>query len=334
MTITTHTVLLAARPEGLPDPATFRLVAHPLPQPGPGEVLIRNLYMSLDPGMLMLIGAYPGIPMPPYQVGAPLSGDAVGEVIASDRPEAPVGALVRHRLGWREHAVAGAGEVQVLAAGAFDSPSGHLSTGLVAYVGLTAVAGMRSGDTVYVSSAAGAVGSAAGQLARLLGAGRVVGSAGSPEKVAHAREKLGYDAVFDYHDGVLPQLRAAAPEGVDVYFDNVGGDHLRAALEVMNPGGRIALCGALARQRAGGAPDSGPGDLLPVIGKRLTLRGFTVGDHLDRAAEYGALLRTWLAEGAIVQHETVIDGLANAPAALLDLIHGRHLGKTVVRLTR
>ncbi|WP_019932126.1 NADP-dependent oxidoreductase [Nocardia sp. BMG111209] len=331
---TTHTVLLAARPDGLPDPATFRLVEHSIPEPAAGQVLIRNLYMSLDPGMLMLIGDYPGIPMPPYMIGEPLTGDTVGEVVASRVPSVPVGALVRHRLGWREHAVATSAEVRVVPHDRFPSPSGHLGFGLVAYAGLTAVAGMRPGDTVYVSSAAGATGSLAGQIARLLGAGRVVGSVGSAAKVAHARDVLGYDAVFDYHDGLLPNLRAAAPAGIDVYFDLVGGDHLRAAIEVMNPGGRIALCGALTRQHAGGTPDGGPGDLLPVIGKRLTLRGFSAFDHLDLAPEYEALLRNWLADGAIVQHETVIDGLAQAPGALLDLVRGRHLGKTVVRLTR
>ncbi|XIE78835.1 zinc-binding dehydrogenase [Streptomyces sp. SBR177] len=172
----------------------------------------------------------------------------------------------------------------------------------------------------------------AGQIARLMGAARVIGSAGSPEKVAHLTGRLGFDAAFDHHDGpVLDRLREAAPDGIDVYVDTVGGEQLRAAIEVMNVHGRVAVCGALARQ-SGSGPDEGLGDLLGVLGKRLTLRGFTLWDHLDRAPEFGARFRTWLRDGAIVYDETVIEGLANAPRALFDLVRGAYTGKTVVRL--
>ncbi|MFI9836166.1 zinc-binding dehydrogenase, partial [Nonomuraea sp. NPDC051941] len=149
---------------------------------------------------------------------------------------------------------------------------------------------------------------------------------------AHLTGTLGFDAAFDYHDGpIVDRLREAAPEGIDVYFDNVGGQQLHAAIEVMNPHGRIALCGALNRQGKS-RPGDGPGDLLGVIGKRLTMRGFTTSDHLDRAPEFDTQFRTWLSEGAIVYDETLIDGLANAPQALLDLVEGAYTGKTVVRL--
>jgi NADPH-dependent curcumin reductase CurA len=328
-------IRLVARPDGFPGPEVFQLAETAVPDPAPGQVLIRNLYMSLDPGMLMLISAYPDIPMPPYEVGAPLHGDAIGEVVASADPSVEVGAVVLHRLGWREYALADARQVRPVDPHAYPSLSAYLGFGLVAYAGLTAVAGLRPGETVFVSSAAGATGSMAGQLARLLGAGRVVGSAGTPEKVAHLTGKLGFDAAFDHHDGpVADRLREAAPGGVDVYFDNVGGEQLRAAIDVMNVHGRVALCGALARQSAGGRPDPGPGDLLPLVGKRITLRGFTMSDHLDLAPEFGRRMREWVAEGSLVQEETVVDGLENAPLALLDLVRGAYTGKVVVRLGR
>ncbi|OXY88698.1 NADP-dependent oxidoreductase [Streptomyces diastatochromogenes] len=326
-------VRLAARPDGFPTPDHFRIVTTTVPDPAPGQVLVRNLFMSLDPGMLLLMSGGSQLPIPGYEVGEVMYGNAVGEVVASADPSLSEGDLVVHRLGWREYAVAGAEAFRRVDERAYPSPSMHLGFGLVAYVGLMEAARLRPGDTVFVSSAAGATGGLAGQIARLKGAARVIGSAGSPEKVAHLTGTLGFDAAFDYHDGpVLDRLRAAAPDGIDVYFDNVGGEQLRAAVEVMNEHGRIAVCGALNRQRTG-RPDDGPGDLLSVAAKRLTIRGFTLFDHLDRAAEFGEQFRGWLREGSIVYDETVVEGLAAAPQALLDLVGGRYTGKTVVRLT-
>ncbi|MEU1405400.1 NADP-dependent oxidoreductase [Streptomyces sp. NPDC005728] len=323
---------LAARPDGFPTPAHFRTVTTAVAAPAPGQVLVRNLFMSLDPGMLLLMSGGSHLPMPRYEVGEVMYGDAVGEVVASADPTLAEGDLVTHRLGWREYAVAGAETFRRVDERAYPSPSMHLGFGLVAYVGLMEAAGLQPGDTVFVSSAAGATGGLAGQIARLKGAARVIGSAGSPEKVAHLTGVLGFDAAFDYHDGpVVDRLHAAAPDGIDVYFDNVGGEQLRAAIEVMNVHGRIAVCGALNRQRAG-RPDDGPGDLLSVLGKRLTIRGFTLFDHLDLAPEFGAQFRGWLREGSLVYDETVVDGLPSAPRALLDLVGGRYTGKTVVRL--
>ena len=325
-------VRLLARPQGLPAVGDFGVTEVAVPDPAPGQALVRNLFMSLGPGMLSLVEGKPGLPIPRYEVGEVMYGDAVGEVVASADPSLGEGDLVVHRLGWREYALDRADAFRRVDKDTYPSPSQHLGSGLVAYAGLMDAARLRPGDTVFVSSAAGATGSVAGQIARLKGAARVIGSAGSRDKVDHLTGTLGFDAAFDHHDGpIADQLRAAAPDGIDVYFDNVGGEQLRAAIEIMNPHGRIALCGALSRQSKAG-PDDGPGDLLGVLGKRLTIRGFTVGDHLERAPEFGAQFRTWLREGAIVYDETVIDGLANAPQALLDLVNGAYTGKTVVRL--
>lgn len=323
---------LVARPDGLPTLDDLEITEVSIPDPARGQVLVRNLFMSLDPGMLMLMAGESDVPMPRYEVGEVMYGDAIGEVIASADPSLGEGDLVVHRLGWRGYAVAQASVFRRVDKDAYPTPSMHLGFGLVAYVGLMDAARLRPGDTVFVSSAAGATGSMAGQIARLKGAARVIGSAGSPEKVAYLTGKLGFDAAFDYHDGpVLDRLREAAPDGIDVYFDNVGGEQLRTAIEVMNVHGRIAVCGVLNRQSKG-RPGEGPGDLLSVVGKRLTIRGFTMRDHLERAAEFGAQFRGWLREGSIVYDETVVDGLANAPQALLDLVGGAYTGKTVVRL--
>ncbi|MET8454699.1 NADP-dependent oxidoreductase, partial [Streptomyces sp. NPDC005209] len=268
---------------------------------------------------------------PRYEIGAAMYGGAIGEVMASADPSLSEGDLVVHRLGWRNYAVAVAAAFRRVGRAAYPSPSLHWGSGCSLTSGSDA-AQLRPGDTVFVSSAAGAAGSMAGQIARLKGASRVIGSAGSPKKVAHLTGKLGFDAAFDYHDGpVLDRLREAAPDGIDVYFDNVGGEQRRVAIEVMNVHGRIAVCGALNRQRTA-RPDEGPGDLLSVLGKRLTIRGFTLWDDLDRAAEFGEQFRGRPREGSLVYDETVIDGLARAPQALLDLVRGRYTGKTVVRL--
>ena len=204
-------------------------------------------------------------------------------------------------------------------------------TGLTAYVGLTAVAEMRAGDTVFVSGAAGAVGQAAGQIAKALGASRVVGSAGSPEKVARVRE-LGYDDAFNYKDGPVAEvLRSAAPDGTDVYFDNVGGEHLEAAIGRLSRFGRVAMCGAISQYNAT-EPPAGPRNLALAIGKGLTLRGFIVGQYPDLAAEYRERAAGWLAEGRLTADETFRDGLDAAPQAFMDLLQGANTGKMLVRL--
>lgn len=290
-----------------------------------------NLFLSLDAGTRIRMSDV-GVPIPLIAVGEVMAGDAVGHVIASESPELAVGDLVRHALGWGEFAVADADRFHKVDGQAFPTPSAYLAPVLTAWAGLVDVARLTAGDSVFVSGAAGAVGGLAGQIARLKGAARVVGSAGSPAKAAHLTSVLGFDAAFDYHDGPpVERLREIVPGGVDVYFDNTGGEQLEAAIEVMNPRGRIVLCGALASQNeAVGVP--GPTNLILAIAKRLTLRGFLTSDHVERTATVQAEMSEWLRAGRLHLDETVIDGLDNAPAAFVDMLHGAYTGKVLIRL--
>ncbi|MGC4764191.1 NADP-dependent oxidoreductase [Micromonospora sp. DT46] len=324
---------LAARPQGWPTADNFRLVETEVPTPGPGQVVVRNRYMSVDPymrGRMNDVRSY----VPPFALDAPLDGGAVGEVVASEAEGLQPGDTVLHGLGWREYAL-----LDARAARKVDPDlapvSAHLSvlgmTGLTAYAGLLDVAGMKAGETVFVSAAAGAVGSLVGQIAKLRGAARVVGSAGSAAKVERLRA-LGFDAAFDYHDGpVRDSLKAAAPDGVDVYFDNVGGDHLEAAISAMKVHGRAAICGMIA-QYNDTEPPAAPRNLALVIGKRLTLRGFLVGDHGHLRDEFVREMAGWLRDGRVSYDETVVDGIENAPEAFLGLLRGENLGKMLVRV--
>jgi NADPH-dependent curcumin reductase CurA len=326
-------VRLASRPSGWPVAENFQLVEAPVPAPGPGHVIVRNLVMSVDPymrGRMNDVKSY----VPPFALGAALEGGAVGEVVVSESPDRKVGDLVVHGLGWRDYAVLDAARTRMIDPG-LAAPSAYLGalgmTGLTAYAGLVEVAAMRPGDTVFVSSAAGAVGSLAGQIAKLRGAARVVGSAGSASKVAYARE-LGFDAAFDYHDGpVRDSLREAAPDGIDVYFDNVGGDHLEAAISSLRPHGRVAMCGAVAQYNET-TPPAAPRNLAQAIGKQLTLKGFIVTSYGHLADEFGAQMAEWLREGKVRFDETAVDGLENSVEAFLGLLRGDNVGKMVVRL--
>ncbi|MEV1014939.1 MULTISPECIES: NADP-dependent oxidoreductase [unclassified Micromonospora] len=324
---------LARRPDGWPTEDTFRLVETDVPTPGPGQIVVRNQYVSVDPymrGRMNDVKSY----VPPFALDAPLDGAAVGEVVASESPDIAVGATVLHGLGWREYALLDAGRARTVDA-SIAPASAYLSVlgmpGLTAYAGLLEVAAMRPGETVFVSAAAGSVGSLVGQIAKLKGAGRVIGSAGSAAKVERLRA-LGFDAAFDYHDGpVRDSLRAAAPDGIDVYFDNVGGDHLEAAISAMNLHGRVAICGMIAQYNAT-EPPAAPRNLALVIGKRLTLRGFLVNDHNNVRATFVQDVAGWLREGKLSYDETVVDGIENAPAAFLGLLRGENLGKMLVRV--
>jgi NADPH-dependent curcumin reductase CurA len=269
--------------------------------------------------------------VPPYELGKAMYGGAVGEVVSGE----DAGALVVHGLGWREGAVLDADRVQRAAVPDGVSPSALLGAlgmpGLTAWVGVTEIAPVQAGETVFVSAAAGAVGSVAGQIAKARGC-RVIGSAGAPEKVAYVRDELGFDAAFSHHDDVRSELRAAAPDGVDVYFDNVGGPQLEAAIGALNQGGRIALCGAVSQYNAT-APAPGPRNLALLVGKRGRMRGFIVSDHGDRHAEFTAEVEPLIAGGRMKVAETVVEGgIDAAPSAFVDLLRGRYLGKVVVAL--
>jgi NADPH-dependent curcumin reductase CurA len=327
-------IVLASRPSGWPTRDNFALTAADRPELDDGQVRVRNLFMSVDPymrGRMNDVKSY----APPFGLGEPLTGGAVGSVIESRAPELVEGDLVLHNLGWRDEAVLPARHAQKLAAVEGLSPSAYLGvlgmTALTAYVGLLDMAAMKPGDVVFVSGAAGAVGSMAGQFAKLKGAARVIGSAGSEEKVRWLAE-IGFDAAFNYRAApVLGQLGEAAPEGIDVYFDNVGGDHLEASLAVLNTHGRVAMCGAIAHYNATERP-AGPHNLALVIGKRLTLRGFIVSDHQDRMPDMIADVSRWLSEGRLFHAETVVEGLEAAPSAFIDLLRGHNTGKMIVRL--
>ncbi|RAO63357.1 NADPH-dependent curcumin reductase [Micromonospora saelicesensis] len=323
---------LASRPQGWPTEDTFRLVETEVPTPGPGQIVVRNQYMSVDPymrGRMNDVKSY----VPPFALDAPLDGAAIGEVVASEAAGIAVGTTVLHGLGWREYALLDAAAARpvdpnIAPVSAYLSVLGM--TGLTAYAGLLEVAAMKPGETVFVSAAAGAVGSLVGQIAKLKGAGRVIGSAGSPAKVERLRA-LGFDAAFDYHDGVRESLRAAAPDGVDVYFDNVGGDHLEAAISAMNLHGRAAICGMISQYNAT-EPPAAPRNLALVIGKRLTLRGFLVNDHNDVRAAFVRDVSGWLRDGTLSYDETIVDGIENAPEAFIGVLRGDNLGKMLVKV--
>ncbi len=333
MSLSSRQVRLAARPCGEPQEADFRLVEVPVPELGEDQILVRNHWISVDPYMRGRMNDAESY-IPPYELDEPLDGGAVGEVLQSTSERFAAGDMVLHGLGWRDVAVVpGRGarkiDTDVAPAQAYLGVLGM--PGLTAYVGLLDIAELREGDVVFVSGAAGAVGSIAGQIAKLRGH-RVIGSAGSDAKVAHLLDVLGFDAAFNYRSGdVTELLRSAAPDGIDVYFDNVGGDHLEAAIACLNNHGRVAMCGAIAAYNAED-PVPAPRNLTLAIGKRLTLRGYIVSDHGKRMRDYAGEMGAWLREGRIVHEETVVDGLDAAPAAFIGLLRGQNTGKMLVRL--
>ena len=325
-------IRLAARPSGTPTETDFELAEVEVADPADGELLIRNEIMSVDPYMRPRMNDVPSY-VPPFQVGEPLSGGAVGRVAASRHPDFAEGDWVFSMLGWQEVARSDGNGVRKLdpdrappstALGVLGMP------GLTAYVGLTRIGEMKEGEAVLVSGAAGAVGSVAGQLARLMGAGKVVGTAGSAEKVAWLTDELGFDAAVNYKDGPVGKLlKPHAP--FDVYFDNVGGDHLEAAMFHLNDHGRVAACGAIAQYNAE-SPVPGPRNMMMIVGKRLRLQGFIVSDHGDLAGEFHQRAGAWVADGSLKFRETVVDGLDHAVEAFLDLLGGGNTGKMLVRL--
>ena len=330
----TKQVVLARRPVGLPQAEDFAVHEVELAEPGDGEVVVRNVCMSVDPymrGRMIDRRSY----TPPFQVGEALTGGAIGQVVRSNDPDVPEGTHVESHFGWRD-AFVGTGK-RLRQLGELQAPaSAYLGVlgmpGMTAYVGLLDVGALQEGETVFVSGAAGAVGSAVGQIAKIKGC-TAIGSAGSAEKVRHLTEDLGFDHAFDYHDGHLErQIRAGSADGIDVYFDNVGGDHLQAALNCMKPNGRIPLCGAIAQYNAT-APVPGPNNLTIAIGMGLTLRGFIVSNFEHLRTDFVRDMTAWVTSGRLQYRETVFEGLEKAPEAFIGLFTGANTGKMVVNLS-
>ncbi|MFI0409220.1 NADP-dependent oxidoreductase [Actinomadura sp. 3N508] len=325
---------LTSRPVGEPRPEDFELVSAALPEPAEGQVLVRNTWMSVDPYMLDRMREEETY-LPRFQLGAPMEGSAIGEAVASRSADVPVGAAVVHFLGWREYAAVDAADVTVadLSLAPAEAWLGALgTTGLTAYAALTQVAPVREGDVVFVSAAAGAVGSIAGQLARKLGASRVIGSAGGPVKAGRLVHDFGYDAAIDYRAGSLAkQLADAAPDGIDVYVDHVGGDHLVAAIDALRHGGRIAMVGAISSYYAT-EPVPGPSNLFALAAKDATLRGMLINSYFHLFPEWIGKAAGWLADGSLHTELTVAEGIDQAPAAFLDMMRGGNVGKMLVKL--
>lgn len=326
--------LLERRPTGLPEGTDFRLSTDPMPTPGPGQVLVRTLYLSVDPyvrGRLRNVRSY----VPPLEIGDVIDGEVVAQVVASSAPSYKAGQLVAGRLGWQEFAVAEPSALRPVG----PTPLGlsaHLGIlgmpGLTAYFGLLDVGALKGGETVLVSGAAGAVGSAVGQIARIRGA-RAVGIAGSDDKVNFLR-KLGFENAINYKTAgnLRKALKEACPRGVDVYFDNVGGEISDAALTLLNLRARVAICGQIAsinRERPELGPRSGP---LYLLINRARMEGFLV---MDYAARYAAALKelsAWVNDGRLQHNETIVEGIENAPAAFIGLFRGANVGKMIVKV--
>jgi NADPH-dependent curcumin reductase CurA len=332
---TTRTVVLARRPDGRLLAEDLRIESRPLPDLEPGQALVRNELMSLDPSTRGRMDAGDKVYTTNFSLGQALDGWAIGHVVESRSAALPVGSTVRHRLGWRELAVLDAGSARVVdlaLAPATSWLSALGQTGFTAYVGLTRIGDLAVGDTVFVSAAAGGVGSIGGQLARLLGAGRVIGSAGGIQKCRWLIEDVGFDAAIDYRSQDLSaRLAELAADGLDLYFDNVGGDHLVAALHHLRVGGRVTLCGMVSTMQDGPNP-AAISELIEAVLRRVTLRGFIVRDHEDLRPEFETKVANWLDSGQLRDHSTVVDGLESAPAAMVGLLEGGNLGKALVRL--
>lgn len=339
MTTTRH-IVLATRPAGAQaGPENFRLEEVPLPAPAEGQVALRMMWLSVDPymrGRMDDARSY----IAPFQLDAPIDGGGVAEVTASAHPDYAPGDVVTGMMPWAEHAVVAVEGLRKLdpAHGPYQRTLSVMGMpGLTAWVGLTRIAQAKSGETVLISAATGAVGSVAGQLAKARGL-RVIGTAGGAEKCAYAVEELGYDACLDHRQGDMRALsqamKEAAPDGIDVYFENVGGKTLGAVVPRMSDFGRIALCGMIAWYDGRNMDEAVP---LPavwvqILKRRLNVQGFIVTDHSDTAPDFFAEVAPLLASGQITMPETVADGLEAGPAALLGLMEGQNFGKQLVRV--
>jgi len=336
MAHTNREIHLRRRPNGMPVADDFALVERPIPEPGPGQFLVRNIYMSVDPymrGRMMDRKSY----VPPFQIGEALDGGAVGRVVRSQHADFAAGDYVCGFAsgGWREYHVSDGAMTQkvdpnLVPLGAYLGVVGM--PGLTAYTSLLRIGEPKEGETIFVSAASGAVGSVVCQIAKLKGC-RVVGSAGSDEKVRWLQEVAGVDVAINYRTcgDLLGAVSAACPNGIDIYYENVGGEHLEVALELMNKFGRLVMCGMISMYNAT-EPPPGPRNLVYVVGKSLKMQGFIVSDFIDMVPQFYGDMATWIGAGKIRWQETVLEGIENAPKAFLGLFTGDNAGKMLVRL--
>jgi NADPH-dependent curcumin reductase CurA len=333
-------IVLAARPQGEPTPADFRLEEGPVPVAREGQVLLRTLYLSLDPYMRELMNEVGPAYAPRIELGSPMVGGTVSRVVASRHPGFQAGELVLGNAGWQDYALSDGSDLRAL--GDMKQPSLALGglgmPAFTAYVGLLDIGRPKPGDTVVVAAATGAVGAIVGQIAKLKGA-RVIGIAGGAEKLAFAREQLGFDAALDRHDPQLAQkLAQAAPDGIDVYFENVGGAVFDAVLPLLNVGARVPVIGVIAQYNQDGAapgPDRLPKVMSAILQKRILMQGLVILDHYE--TRYGDFVRemsAWVAQEKVKLFEDVLEGLPQAPQGLIGLLRGSNFGKVVVRVAQ
>jgi hypothetical protein len=330
--IVSREIRLASRPKGLPSPADFTLAHNKIGPLQDQQVLVRNLFMSVDPYMRGRMNDRKSY-APPFEVGKPLDGGAVGQVIESRAAEFKPGDVVTESFGWREYCIASPKELhpvnpEIQPLSVYLGALGM--TGMTAWVGLNLVE-VKAGDVIFISGAAGAVGSVAGQLAKLRGC-RVIGSAGTNEKVTFLKQECGFDSAFNYKTGpIIKQLNEAAPDGIDVYFDNVGGETLEAALAALRMHGRIIACGGISGYNDE-KPMPGPSNLFYMVGKRLTMKGMIVRDWLDRQGDFEREARGYFRSGKLLNKETVVEGIDKAVDAFIGLFQGKNIGKMIVKL--
>ncbi len=331
-------IVLASRPVGKPTPGNFRLETAPVPQPGEGQVLLKTVYLSLDPYMRGRMSAGPGYAAS-VDIDAVMVGGTISRVIQSRNPAIPEGALVSAFAGWQDYAISGGEEITLLDP-RVKPPSYGLGVlgmpGLTAYVGLLDIGQPRAGETVVLAASTGAVGSVVGQIAKIKGC-RVVGIAGAKEKCEYAVKTLGYDACVSHHDeDMAQQLAAACPDGIDVYFENVGGTSWEAVMPLLNNFARVPVCGLIAHYNDTGLPP-GPDRMVllqrMLLTRRIKMQGFIVSDHRQRLPDFVRDVSGWLAAGKISYREDVVDGLENAPEAFLGLFQGANFGKLVVKVS-
>jgi NADPH-dependent curcumin reductase len=336
MTETAERIVLASRPVGEPTLDNFRLEELPIPQPGPGQMLLRTLWLSLDPYMRGRMSDAPSYAKP-VGIGEVMEGGTVSEVVASNVPRFAKGDIVVGRTGWQTYALSDGSSLQKVdprapvqtALGVLGMP------GMTAYMGLLEIGKPAAGETVVVAAASGAVGSVVGQIARIKGA-RAVGIAGGPDKCRYVTEELGFDFCIDHRaTDLAARLATACPKGIDVYFENVGGAVFEAVFPLLNPFARIPVCGLISMYNA---TSLSPGPLLlphlmrAVLTKRLTLRGFIVSDFIGRYGDFMHDVSAWVGEGRIKYREDVVEGLGKAPRALIGLLRGENFGKLLVRV--